>query len=135
MPNRYDVFISHSTADRAWATDFATRLQDRGLRVFYDVWSTAPGASIEDTIREGLRDSSHVVVMFDQSSVSSAWSAFELGAAIGMGKHVVSVVATNVPVDRLPGPAQQLQTVSVDSPDDAAEKVAKLIQRANVTKP
>lgn len=128
MSINYDVFISHSTANRRWATDFATKLKDNGLTVFYDVWSVAPGQQFEDAIRQGLRDSKSVVVVFDQSSVGSAWSAFEVGAAIGTGKQVVPVLADDVAVDRLPGPVRDLQSIRVASPTDAADEVAKLVR-------
>lgn len=134
MPNRYDVFISHSTANRKWATDLATSLKDQGLRVF-DVTSASASASIEETIRQGLRDSSYVVVVLDQSSVTSVWSAFEIGAAIGSGKQVVPIVMSDIPVDRLPEPVQHLQTIRVDSANEAAEKVIELIQHKTITRP
>lgn len=39
----YDVFLSHSSKDKAIVRDIAERLRDDGLRVWLDEWVLKPG--------------------------------------------------------------------------------------------
>ncbi len=127
MGFEYDVFLSHSTAASDWSRRFAHQLRDRGLRVFYDEESVRPGALVEDAVRNGLRNSEAVVVVLDPSSSSSHWTAFELGAALGMGKAIVPIVSSKVPLDAVPPPLKTLQHVAMASPDEAAEQVVRIL--------
>lgn len=124
----YDAFLSHSTSDRKWARDFANSLRDRGVRVFYDEWNVRPGVQIEDTIKAGLKDSHYVVVLLDSSNTNSPWASFEVGAALGIGKKVLPVVAPDVRPENLPEPLQHLRSIRMTSPSEAAGRVAKLLQ-------
>ena len=56
MPDsfHYDVFLSHSSKDKATVRDVAERLRKDGLRVWLDEWVLKPGDSIPAKIEEGL---------------------------------------------------------------------------------
>lgn len=50
----YDVFLSHSSKDKAIVRDIAERLRKDGLKVWFDKWSIKPGNSIPSKVEEGL---------------------------------------------------------------------------------
>ena len=53
----FDVFLSHSTKDKAVVRPLAERLRKDGLKVWFDEWALKPGDSIPAKIEEGLEHS------------------------------------------------------------------------------
>ena len=53
----HDVFLSHSTKDKAVVRAVAERLRKDGLKVWFDKWVLKPGDSIPAKIEEGLEHS------------------------------------------------------------------------------
>ena len=53
----YDIFLSHSSKDKAVVRDVAERLRRDGLKVWFDEWVLKPGDSIPAKIEEGLERS------------------------------------------------------------------------------
>ncbi len=127
--NRFDVFLSHSTVNKNWTRLLASELRNRGLSVFLDEDEIAPGTSWEDTVRDALRDCRAVVTVLDQSSAVSGFSAFELGAAIGLGKTVLPVVSKDLRVDLLPDPVRTLPQFSMEAPSTTATQLAEFLRR------
>ena len=58
----YDVFLSHSSKDKAVVRAVAERLRADGLRVWLDEWEIRPGDSIPAKIEEGLEHSRVLVL-------------------------------------------------------------------------
>ena len=54
---QYDVFLSHSTKDKAVVRPLAERLRADGLQVRFDEWVLKPGDSIPAKIEDGLEHS------------------------------------------------------------------------------
>lgn len=50
----YDVFLSHSSKDKAVVRELAQRLKKDGQRVWLDEWVIRPGDMIGLKIEEGL---------------------------------------------------------------------------------
>ncbi len=129
MNEKYDVFISHSTASVNFVRDLVHELDQRGIRVFYD--QLVPlGTSLEPAIRDALKESRSVVLVLDQSSASSNWTAFELGAALGMGKRVVPVLSPEVMPQDIPAPIRGVRTIPKGTPQEAATEVIRALQGA-----
>ena len=53
----HDVFLSHSSKDKAVVRVVAERLRKDGLRVWLDDWEIRPGDSIPAKIEDGLEHS------------------------------------------------------------------------------
>ena len=53
----FDLFLSHSSKDKALVRPLTERLRDDGLRVWLDKWQIKPGDSILAKIEEGLEQS------------------------------------------------------------------------------
>jgi small GTP-binding protein len=74
---RYDVFISHSSKDKAVVRPLAERLRADGLRVWYDDWELKPGDNIPHKIEEGLEHSRILLLCMSANAFGSDWAQLE----------------------------------------------------------
>ena len=65
----YDVFLSHSSKDKAVVRAVAERLREDGLKVWFDEWELKPGDSIPAKIEEGLEHSRVLVLCMSAQCV------------------------------------------------------------------
>lgn len=78
---RYDVFLSHNSADKAAVEDIARRLIAAGLQPFLDKWHLIPGAPWQEALENALTESASVAVFVGPSGISP-WHNEEIRAAI-----------------------------------------------------
>jgi hypothetical protein len=124
------VFISHSARDADWARSFARALERRGVSVWFDEFEVQRGESGRDALEAGLRSSDVLVTLLDTDSSSRPNLFFELGAAIGMGKRVVSIVPPGVDPGALPLDGRLRRYLIRDTPELTAEQVSNTLQAA-----
>jgi class 3 adenylate cyclase len=75
----YDVFLSHSSKDKAVVRPLAERLRTDGLKVWFDEWVLKPGDSIPAKIEEGLEHSRVLVLCMSANAFGSDWTQMEAG--------------------------------------------------------
>ena len=75
----FDVFLSHSSKDKAVVRSIAERLRSDGLRVWFDDWELHPGDSIPAKIEEGLEQSRVLVLCMSTNAFGSDWAHLEAG--------------------------------------------------------
>ncbi|MFH1110759.1 MAG: TIR domain-containing protein [Planctomycetota bacterium] len=75
----YDVFLSHSSKDKAVVRAVAERLRADGLRVWFDEWEIKAGDSIPAKLEEGLEHSRVLVLCMSASAFGSDWTQLEAG--------------------------------------------------------
>ena len=75
----YDVFLSHSSKDKAVVRPLAERLREDGLKVWFDEWVLKPGDSIPAKIEEGLEHSRVLVLCMSANAFGSDWAQLEAG--------------------------------------------------------
>jgi hypothetical protein len=75
----YDVFLSHSSKDKAVVRPLAERLRQDGLKVWFDEWVLKPGDSIPAKIEEGLEHSRVLVLCMSANAFGSDWAQLEAG--------------------------------------------------------
>lgn len=75
----YDVFLSHSSKDKAIVRDIAERLRKDGIKVWFDEWALRPGDSIPSKIEEGLELSRVLVLCMSANAFGSDWAQLEAG--------------------------------------------------------
>jgi hypothetical protein len=68
---QHDVFLSHSSKDKAVVRAVAERLRADGLRVWFDEWEIKPGDSIPAKIEEGLEHSRVLVLCMSANAFGS----------------------------------------------------------------
>jgi hypothetical protein len=84
----YDIFLSHSPgADDDTVSMIRSAFAATGLKVF-DSSQLDPGANFQDEIWNALAVSIAVVVVASPSTMNSAWTAVEIGAAQAWHKPV-----------------------------------------------
>jgi hypothetical protein len=79
---RYDVFLSHSSADKPVVRELAERLKAAGLRVWFDDWNIRPGDHISTAIEEGLEHSAVLLFCMSAQAFGSDWVSLEGHTAI-----------------------------------------------------
>ncbi|MEX1365287.1 MAG: toll/interleukin-1 receptor domain-containing protein [Nannocystaceae bacterium] len=62
LPHGYDVFLSHSTADKPAVESVAHQLTAAGLRPFFDMWHLVPGEPWIVALEKALETSATVAV-------------------------------------------------------------------------
>jgi len=75
----YDVFLSHSSKDKAVVRAVAERLRADELKVWFDEWEIKPGDSIPAKIEEGLERSRVLVLCMSANAFGSDWAQLEAG--------------------------------------------------------
>jgi len=74
----YDVFISHSNADKdSIVTELSNRLTVEGLIVFEDAKVFKIGSSITSDINEGIKKSKFGVIILSKEFIKSNWAKYE----------------------------------------------------------
>src|SRR6476661_5823200 len=76
---QYDVFLSHSSKDKAIVRPLAERLRNDGLRVWFDEWEIESGDNIPAKLEEGLERSRVLVLCMSASAFGSDWAQLESG--------------------------------------------------------
>jgi len=79
--SRPRVFLSHSSADKAFVARLAADLNGRNVPVWFDQWELKVGDSLSEKIAAGIGGSGWLAVVLSKSSVQSAWVQKELNAA------------------------------------------------------
>ena len=74
----YDVFISHASADNAVVRPIVLRLQNEGLRVWFDESDIRDGQSIPSEIDKALDRSRGVVFCLSARALASKWVMAEV---------------------------------------------------------
>lgn len=78
----YDVFLSHSSKDKAAVRELAERLRADGLRVWFDEWVIKPGDLVGLIIEKGLDASRTLVLAMSAQAFSSEWVTLERQTAL-----------------------------------------------------
>jgi WD40 repeat protein/energy-coupling factor transporter ATP-binding protein EcfA2 len=78
---RYDVFLSHNSADKPIVEELARRLVNEGLNPWLDVWNLIPGAPWQTALEEALAVCATCAVCIGPNG-SGAWQNEEMRAAI-----------------------------------------------------
>lgn len=73
----YDVFLSHSSKDKAIVRNIAERLKKDGVKVWFDEWEIKPGDSIPAKVEEGLENSRVLVLCMSANAFGSDWAQLE----------------------------------------------------------
>jgi tetratricopeptide (TPR) repeat protein len=76
---KYDIFLSHSSKDKAVVRAIAARLRADKLQVWFDEWELRPGDSIPAKIEEGLEHSRVLVLCMSAHAFGSDWAQLESG--------------------------------------------------------
>ena len=74
----YDVFISYSTADKAWVRgELLTRLRKVGLKIWIDVDNVELGKPALQDLEDALANSQRTLLVLTKDYLESQWTTYE----------------------------------------------------------
>lgn len=123
----YDIFLSYSSHDRDWVTRFADSIEKSGIKLWFDMADLRPGDNWEEQVQKALRESTTLVIVLSQNNMNSAWTYFELGAAVADNKLIIPVLTPDSSEEAIPKPLSHLQYLQAKSPQEAGKRVAEII--------
>ena len=83
------VFISYSHVDSSIAEEVSQLLDELYIEHFRDVKDIDLGESITARVREGVNDSTMLLVIISPASLKSHWVPYEIGHASALGKIII----------------------------------------------
>ncbi len=98
MTQRYDVFLSHSNADKPAVEALARKLRDAGIEPFLDKWHLIPGDPWQEALEEAL-DASRTCAVFLGPKGLGAWQNEEMRSALEtrVGNRAFRVIPVLLP--------------------------------------
>ncbi len=129
---RWDVFLSHSSADKAKVRKIASKLNSEGLKVWLDEEQIDVDDGVLEKIEEGLTCSKRIIVSLSPSFGKSGWCRSEyrpiMNAEISRTdrKRVIVLVIEDVKLDDIPIILQDKYRVDYNSSTDWKKLVNKL---------
>jgi hypothetical protein len=125
----YRVFLSHSSQDTWISTVMKEKIEERGIRVWLDVFDLPGGAPLKARIREEVRASDECLILLSPASCASNWVRHEAGLADAFQKWT-TLVLLHVKQDDVPETLRDLKFLSIN---DFADYLAQLALRAGKT--
>jgi len=80
---KYDVFLSHHSADKPAVQHIANKLRREGIIPFLDVWSLIPGDPWQDALENALAES-EVCAVFLGPNGYGPWARIEMRTAVDL---------------------------------------------------
>ncbi len=81
MSQKYDVFISYSSRDRAMAEELAIRLREADLSPFFDRWCLPGGKPWGPLLEQSIQESASCAVLIGKEGIGP-WQAREMWVAL-----------------------------------------------------
>jgi predicted nucleotide-binding protein len=121
----YRVFFSHAHKDR-WIARQCVRLIEEECRgavqVFLDEKDIEGGESIAESVLTGIEECAEFVVLLTPYSRHRDWVLIEIGAALGLRKHVVAIVDKIAP-NEAPDIMRQYKVIDLNQFDDYLDQL------------
>lgn len=126
---KYQVFVSHATADKWIATTFCEKIDAMGASSFRDDRDINGGDSIPESIRTEIQVSRELVVLLTPDSIERPWVLLEVGAAWGRRKdYRIVPVLCHVSFDAIPDMIEGKKAFHINEFD---KYLAELKRRVN----
>jgi hypothetical protein len=128
----YQIFVSHSTADKWLAVTLCEKLETSGASTFRDDRDIDGGDDIPDRIRAEIKRSREIVVLLTPNSVNRAWILLEVGAAWGWSKAIrITPILCHVDVDPIPGMIKSKKAVHINDCANLFAEVKRRVKKHN----
>jgi TIR domain len=126
---RYQIFVSHATADKWLAVTLCEKLEATGASTFRDDRDIDGGDDIPERIRSEIKRSRELVVLLTPNSVNRPWVLLEVGAAWGWSKAIrITPVLCHVEVDPIPGMLKSKKAVHINDLADLFIGIRKRVK-------
>jgi hypothetical protein len=133
---RYQIFISHATADKWLARILCEKLESAGATTFRDDRDIQGGDDIPDEIFRQIRESQEFLVLLTPASVNRPWVLLEIGAACGCDPPPrIIAVRYYVETDSIPSLIKSKKGYHLNELDAYLEEVASRVEGRHETSP
>jgi hypothetical protein len=104
------VFISHNSADKKFVRTLKTDLNENGIDTFVDEDSLEFGDSLKERLEEGIKESSHFIIILTPNSIKSSWVKDELKEALALfdKKTIAKIIPIKYRECEIPEPLEKL---------------------------
>jgi RNA-directed DNA polymerase len=103
MVREFDVFLSHASEDKEKIRRLKDKLEECGVKVFFDETSIKWGDSIVEKINNGLLKSSYFIPFLSKTFSEKGWTNKELNSAISMNVsrkgRILPIIDSNFSVE------------------------------------
>lgn len=122
------LFLSHTSADKDYASRLAGALQLAGASVWFDAWEIRFGDSIPAAINEGLSNLDIFVLLWSADAARSKWVESETNAAIARlmrtdGCRIIPVVLDDATVPPLVEHLRYVEARNQRTPIEVAKDI------------
>jgi len=97
---RFDVFLSHNSKDKPAVIELASKLKDKDLKVWLDIWELLPGCLWSKTMEDIIRTTRTALVLVGKDGIGP-WEDMEMCALleefVKRGMPVIPVVLPDCP--------------------------------------
>ncbi len=136
---KYDVFLSHSNADKPTVRDLAERLKADGIKVWFDEWKLKPGDNIPHKLEDALENSRILILCMSANAFGSDWAQLEAGTfrfrdPLNKDRRFIPLRLDNAPIK---GSLAQFLYINWQ-PKDREKEYPKLLEAcrpASITEP
>lgn len=126
LPDKFDVFLSHNSADKPRVERLALLLKNRhGLRVWFDAWEVQRGLLHEQCV-DGVRKSRVTLIACTKAALESKWVTNEKNWAYAAGRAGNDIVPLRFEEVELPLDLAALARVDFLDPSRDAEQAAEI---------
>lgn len=88
----YTVFVSHASADKWVAEQFAKQVENRGARAFLDARGIETGDRFDDELKKALNDADELLVLLTPAALERPYVWIEIGVAWSQEKRIVGIL-------------------------------------------
>jgi hypothetical protein len=112
-----------SDARRLWLVDFVRLLKELGVSVWFDDRDISQREGRDYALRRALLSCRSAALIVDREVLRAASYSIVLGAAVGLQRHVVSVITDDIWAEALQGPLRHFPVVRLTGPGFTARAV------------
>jgi hypothetical protein len=130
---RYEVFVSHATADKWLAMTLCEKIELTGAVTFRDDRDIAGGDDIPDAIRKAISRANEMVVTLTPESVDRQWVLMEVGAAWQRGEGLrIIAVRQHIRIEPIPAILKSKKIVELNDFNRYLEELSRRVQHERV---
>ena len=134
----WDVFLSHSSAQKPLVRAMVHQWRGLGLKVFFDEDTIQPGDDVSSALDRGCENSRQTVLMITNKSMASDWVETEFRNAIYLDsaareRRLIPVLLEPVPESELPVSVRRLSRSDLTNPGTRRQQYHYLLRSLGVT--
>ena len=122
-----EVFISHSSENKAQIKKLIPYLNGKSHSVWFDEYSLKIGDSLNDKIEKGIIEAEIVIFWITEEFLSSDWCIREMNISKENSCTVIYVVDKSVDSQRLPKEVRECRYLEVDKDDKEDCIIEKIV--------